>query len=466
MNKTNTPTPEEARAIASDAKFHCKDSENPRPVQTDSSVEDATAILTALVSNPSEAEEIPDAKYFPATYGLPASVQNLINDICVTKQVPVEFVLSPLLVAAGTAAGSNAILDGRGYVNCGCLWNAVIADAGANKSYPQSLLLEPLENYNKSLISDGNLAMREWRAECAKSGKSTGTAMPQKPAKTRIIVNDTTREGLAEILAGSPCGVCQVRDELSGFLSDIGRYGKSGEMQDYLSFWSGKGSSIDRKSSDETILIDRVMYNLCGTIQPAMLSDAFTRQHIGSGFVSRFCFFWPQSIPVKKIEINPANPDMSLWHSLINKLCSMRGQETRLTLSQQANEVCMAFEQEIEVKKADSSFPSHLKGVLSKLSIIVLRLACIARMLAIADGDFSREVSEEEMRWSVDLCQYLFQTSMRVHDKLNCVDAPQTDADVIRSFYQRFKDKGVSQGNIAKMLGTSQQYVGKCVNSK
>lgn len=51
----------------------------------------------------------------PLIYGLPQTVQDFIIDVCIKKQVPIEFVLSPLLVIAGTMAGRNAVLDGRGY---------------------------------------------------------------------------------------------------------------------------------------------------------------------------------------------------------------------------------------------------------------------------------------------------------------------------------------------------------------
>ncbi|HJE39080.1 MAG TPA: DUF3987 domain-containing protein [Candidatus Amulumruptor caecigallinarius] len=50
--------------------------------------------------------------------------------------------------------------------------------------------------------------------------------------------------------------MCQVRDELSGWLADIGRYGKSGEIQTYLSYWNGKGATIDRKGEVGTTEAD------------------------------------------------------------------------------------------------------------------------------------------------------------------------------------------------------------------
>lgn len=52
MNKTNTPTPEEAGAATSSVtKFQCKDSENQRPTQSNE-----LNSLMALVCNPTEPE--------------------------------------------------------------------------------------------------------------------------------------------------------------------------------------------------------------------------------------------------------------------------------------------------------------------------------------------------------------------------------------------------------------------------
>lgn len=429
-------------------------------------------VLSNILSAPENPTVDVNSIYEPPIYGLPQRVQDLITDICAKKQVPTEFVLSPLLAVAGTAAGLNSVLDGRSYENSPCFWCVVVADPGSNKSYPQKLICNPLNRINTELSKVHDADLREWRAECAaisKGAKDKANAVqPPRPLKCRIRVEDTTREALAEILVGSPNGVCQIRDELSGWLGDIGRYGKSGEISTYLSYWSGEGTSIDRKGEDGTAIVDSVLYNICGTIQPGILADSFTNQHLTSGFVHRFMFFWPQVIPQKRIERNPISPDTTIWDNIVGTLYQLRTQNIRLTLNDAANEIAMDYEQELEEAKYTPTVTAYEKGVLSKLDIIMLRLACVARMLAIADGDASHEVTEQEMRWASDLCRYLRQTQMRVYETLQFGknQRPLTDAELIRLFMLRFASKGVSQGALAKLLKTSQPYISQCVNPK
>ena len=98
----------------------------------------------------------------------------------------------------------------------------------------------------------------------------------------------------------------------------------------------------------------------------------------------------------------------------------------------------------------------------------MLRLACVARMLAIADGDKSHEVTPTEMKWACDLCRYLHQTQMRVYEELQSGNRqrPMNDCELIRTFFKRFESKGVTQGKLAKLLNTSQPYISQCVNHK
>lgn len=215
-------------------------------------------------------------------------------------------------------------------------------------------------------------------------------------------------------------------------------------------------------------MVDSVLYNICGTTQPGILADSFNQQHLASGFVHRFMFFWPQTIAKKRIERTPTVPDMTAWNNLINSLYSLRQQEITLTLSDEANNVAMVYESEIEDLKAVADIVPYEKGVLSKLDIIMLRLACVARMLAIADGDNSHEVTAMEMKWACDLCRYLHQTQMRVYEELQSGNRqrPMNDRELIRAFFKRFESKGVTQGKLAKLLNTSQPYISQCVNPK
>lgn len=436
-----------------------------------SSVTDIDDVLSMLKLAPATPTIKVNSRFEPPIYGLPQSVQDIITEICTKKQVPTEFVLSPLLAVAGAAAGRKAVLNGRGYENPPCFWCVVIADPGSNKSYPQKLICNPLHDINKLLAKEHDEALQKWRAECtsiSKGSKDKTAPQPPKPLKCRACVSDITREGLDEILVGSPNGLCQIRDELSGWLGDIGRYGKSGEISTYLSYWTGEGIIIDRKSEDGTAMVDSVLYNICGTIQPEILADSFTQQHLASGFVHRFMFFWPQTIAKKRIERTPTVPDMAAWNSLINSLYSLRQQEITLTLSDEANNVAMDYEREIEDLKDVADIVPYEKGVLSKLDIIMLRLACVARMLAIADGDNSHEVTPTEMKWACDLCRYLHQTQMRVYEELQSGNRqrPMNDRELIRAFFKRFESKGVTQGKLAKLLNTSQPYISQCVNPK
>jgi hypothetical protein len=71
---------------------------------------------------------------------------------------------------------------------------------------------------------------------------------PEPPARPRLRITDSTVEEIGAILAGSPRGLLQTRDELAGWLGSMDRYGGNGaDRAFYLECWNGGSYTIDRR---------------------------------------------------------------------------------------------------------------------------------------------------------------------------------------------------------------------------
>jgi hypothetical protein len=87
------------------------------------------------------------------------------------------------------------------------------------------------------------------RKEAAKQGLPAPPP-PRRPTAERVHVNDTTIEALIQILKENPRGVMLERDELVGWVKSMDQYkagGKGAERQYWLSAWSNRPVSVDRK---------------------------------------------------------------------------------------------------------------------------------------------------------------------------------------------------------------------------
>ena len=93
----------------------------------------------------------------------------------------------------------------------------------------------------------------------------------QKPIEQRYKTNDPTVEKLGELLAENPNGLSLVRDELSGHLRSLEKWGREGDREFYLEGWNGNGSfDIDRIQRGR-IHVPALCVSIIGGIQPGKL---------------------------------------------------------------------------------------------------------------------------------------------------------------------------------------------------
>src|SRR4030095_14811626 len=92
-----------------------------------------------------------------------------------------------------------------------------------------------------------------WREQfkaSAKSGKAAPVRQddePTEPTLRRLIVNDATFEALHQTMSENPAVILVVRDELTGWWSQLDRAGREGERAFCLQAWNGDTShTIDR----------------------------------------------------------------------------------------------------------------------------------------------------------------------------------------------------------------------------
>ena len=125
---------------------------------------------------------------------------------------------------------------------------------------------------------------------------------PEEPTLRRLIVNDATFEAMHQTMSENPAGILVIRDELTGWWSQLDRAGREGERAFCLQAWNGDtGHTIDRIGRG-TIHVEACCMSMLGGIQPgrlrSYLAEALEDGPSNDGLIQRFqLLVWPDTEP-------------------------------------------------------------------------------------------------------------------------------------------------------------------------
>lgn len=390
--------------------------------------------------------------------GLSDDAKKILESVTETYQCSRDIVLSAMYAAVGAAVGKKMrIYDGK-YYNYPCLWIAVVAPSGSNKSTPVRQILRPL--------TDRDSANYKLYKEEMKAYRKAQDDSIEKPIFKQLLISDSTPEARNKALSVSTNGILLYRDEIKGFLDDIGRYTRSGEVSQLLSVYDNDNIIVNRKS-DDTLLIEQPFMSILGTIQPDVLADAFGRDLLmNNGFVQRWMFVYPDNVPPSMYsESSMPQSIISMWNDYINRLLDFDFASNRLGtlyITNEAKQLYVDYYDKLQLKKYGAC--DYMASIYAKLQIMVERWAGIAHLLG-NEPDMSR-ILPEEMEYSVRCMDYFERCAEKVYMKLTeGKRQPESKTmrkeEMIANVYHLTNP--ISQSAVADALGCSKQFISKCL---
>lgn len=406
-----------------------------------------------------DSDELGGSKVQLPCDGLSEGVCSVIDSVVSTFQCSRDMVVTAMFAAVGTAIGKRLVIYDGKYYNYPCLWCCNVAPSGSNKSTPVRFILQPLRNVDAANYKTYQSELKEYR----KSKPEDGT---DKPKFKQILISDSTPEARSQVLSNNPKGILLYRDEIKGFLDDIGRYTRSGEVSQLLSMFDSDDISINRKSED-VLLIEKPFMSIFGTIQPEVLESTFGSDLLMSnGFNQRWLFCYPDSVPPPMYNERSMPKDISqAWENFIKGLLafdfSSLGGE--LLIINEAKQKYIEYYNNLQLKKVDAD--GYMSAVYSKLQIHVLRWAGITHILG-NNSSMSR-ILPEEMEYSIRCMDYFEKCAEKVYLRLakgkKQQDAkPLTKEQLIAMCYNSFGCK--NKADFANVIGISRPAVSRAVN--
>jgi hypothetical protein len=214
--------------------------------------------------------ELPPVEAFSESL-LPDSFRPLVADVTERMQVPMDYPAVVMVLCLAGAVNRRAAIQPKandtGWLIVPNLWGGIIAPPGFMKSPVIQAATRPLNQIQTEWRQEHEEALKDyarekeeyelrraaWKEQYKAASKKGNTAPdrpedePEEPRLRRLIVNDATFEALHQTMSENPAGILVIRDELTGWWSQLDRAGREGERAFCLQAWNGDtGHTIDR----------------------------------------------------------------------------------------------------------------------------------------------------------------------------------------------------------------------------
>ncbi len=231
---------------------------------------------------------------------VPLTLSRYIYDIADRQQAPLDFIAVSALCGFAALIGNGVHIAPKQYDDWKIvpnLWGALIGQPSTMKTPTMQAALAPITRlqkqwYKEWLKQKENQEIEEILETLDKSEKkkqahkaikkgdleTARALLSEAPSKdnihddsSRFIVNDTSVEKLGELLKENPRGLLMVRDELSGFLTNLERKEYQTDRAFYLEAFNGDGQFTYDRIGRGTIFIPNATLSIIGGIQPSRI---------------------------------------------------------------------------------------------------------------------------------------------------------------------------------------------------
>src|SRR5215203_7046318 len=389
---------------------------------------------------------------FP-TDALPAPAKRLVDQAAKAIGCPPDAIALAALVALGSAIGNSRVVQPkRNWSESAAIYGAVIAESGEKKTAAVGAATQAIQKLEHRLQREHETAMEEFAREVReykveeKDAHKSGLAAPpppRKPDAERVLTNDPTIEALIPILKENPRGLLLERDELVGWVKGMDQYksgGKGSERQFWLSTWSGRPVSVDRKSQQGPVSVLKPFIGVIGGVQPDVLEDLAENRE--DGMLERFLFVYPETLNSMWTEDDISEGALIAYAELHERLRNLsmvtddEGDpiEQPLTFSVDARDAYINAYNIHRMEMSAPGFPRYLRSVWAKLEAYMLRLTLIVACCRFAEEGEPERIEEEDVLRAIMLSGYFKDMARKVFATLRGFDPKKRLLEHVAAF--------------------------------
>lgn len=371
-----------------------------------------------------------DGPSFPVKI-FPHEIQKIILATSEGLDFPIDFMGASILYACSIGIGlTYKVQVKNGWQESATIYLAIIAPPGTNKSAPLSFAIAPIQNMdrqsyrlyeNQMKYYQDALTMTKSEREAQQMGE------PQKPIWKKSLLTDFTPEALVDVHKHNLRGVGVYVDELATWFKSFSRYTKGAETEFWLSSWSNKAITVDRKGSEPTYIASPFI-SVVGTMQPSVLHELGSGNRSSNGFLDRILFTLLLNVKRPYWSDKELSEDIPmLWESIIQNLFSLQ-----MNVDEEGNRRCNVIHftndakealyrwQKTHTDEANSLDNDSLAGMYSKLQTYCIRFSLILEVLKCkVKGDNLKNITIESVEGAIQLTEYYKRNAIQVYSIIN-----------------------------------------------
>ncbi len=365
------------------------------------------AMLNSLLTV-DEAQDVDawTASAFPLEV-FPPAIASFVQQTADILSCPADYCAAGVMACVSRALGATRVvsLEG-GWTETAHLFLCIVAPSASGKSPALKRALKPLKRIQKKIFDQHMEQKATYSAYMRqlKFAKKGNGDMPKKEEKPptqlwHLWSADITCEAVAGRLMDNQIkhsrrdpSLLIHRDEILGWVRSFNAYrGQGADKEFWLSVFSGEDIKVDRKTNDETVVVDRPAVTVLGGIQPDLLGKIQPEGNTEDGFLPRFLFYFPK--PPDAYVPSVVAYDKSLdkvWATSLRRLLAFQPGKSgpkKVRLTEEAAAGWIAWQHALALEQKAPTFDNRMKVFYGKLRQHAARLLLNIHFLRYATGE-------------------------------------------------------------------------------
>lgn len=332
----------------------------------------------------------------------PKPIASLINQLEKYSGFEPAIVSSAILFVVSTIIGNSRFIQVKStWIDSPNLFIAIVGRRGSMKTPTVNYCLKPLMDDEKKFQIKYNEDLQDWLKIPKKNRNEEN-----QPRRKQRFSNDLTVEGLVKTMNYNSNGLGIYKDELYGLFEEMNRYHSGGNIEFFLSAFSG-GQFIKNRATSTTVTINEIFLSILGSIQPEKLKK-LASTNTDNGMIDRWLFVESKNkAPRTTVEDMPSSLT-SNYHSFINTISNNCQEYKLMQWDHGAHGSFIKKLNNIEDLMNSENCKPNLFTYLSKMKTYLARFVTI-----IATMEGTEVITIDNVNKAVQLGKYYIQSALR-----------------------------------------------------
>jgi hypothetical protein len=417
----------------------------------------------------------------------PQPIQNYIIECNETLDSSIDYMGCSMLWLISVCIGNAIQIEvKKGWNETATIWLAVVGKAGLGKT-------PSIHNIIKPLLSANNKEIRNYIKQSEKYDFYASLSKKEqqeheevhKPVKSQFIANDITIEALVELHQENKNSIGVFKDELAGWFKDMNKYREGSDLEFWLSTWSGKAISLNRKTSKSSF-VDKPLVSVLGGIQPSILNSFYTEDNKDNGFMDRMLLSYPE-LEIETWNDKEMNYDTIQWYNdaiisfyetIKHKVLELDvdGEvvsKTAIIPQESKNEWIRVFNEYTAIQNSDAE-NEYMKSMLPKQKSYLPRFAllinCFDSFFDLTHKSDALTISKESILKAEKVSKYFIAMAKKIKvdsiekNEIKTIISANKNKSTKEQFNEMYKQNpDLNKKEVAETLGVSLQMIYKYI---